>query len=247
MTTAPNKLTINEFEYKVKLELRTKKNSSARVYGDTIVLRISNRITKSKQTEHVNFLLSNIEKKLSKKTVKPIPVVLDIREEFVIKDKTYITKFVYADRKSCKLVIEDNNKLIFTLPYNCQHHQVEEAVKKMLIKALAELQREYLEDLVADLNHKYLNRAVNSVSFKDFKSKWGECNSHSDVSINTYLLFAPEDVLEYIIIHELSHIGMLNHSKNYWGVVDNILPERKEKELWLKNNGTNILNMQVKW
>lgn len=247
MTTAPNKLTINEFDYKVKLELKTKKNSSARVYGDTIVLRISNKITKTKQNEHVNFLLENIEKKLSKKTVQPIPIILDMREAFVIKDQTYRAQFVSAYRKSCKMVIEDNNTFIFTLPYNYHPHQIEEAVKKMLVKALSQLHKEYLEDMVANLNYKYFNNVINNVAFKPFKSKWGECNSQNDISINPYLLFAPDDVLEYIIIHEIAHIGMLNHSKGYWNIVDRILPDRKSKENWLKNNGTNILNMKIVW
>ncbi|MGD9581673.1 MAG: M48 family metallopeptidase, partial [Vampirovibrionia bacterium] len=88
---------------------------------------------------------------------------------------------------------------------------------------------------------------INNIKFKPYRSKWGECNSNNDISINTYLLFAPKNVLEYIIIHELAHIEMLNHSKNYWQTVDTIMPDRKSKENWLKNNGNNILNMQIRW
>lgn len=247
MLTAPDKITVNDFEYKVKLELKKKKNSSAKVYGDTVILRVSNNIPKKKQSEHVHFLLDSITKKLARRTVKPLPVMLDISKGFTLAGKSYKTKFEYQLRKSAKLEFEDDNTLKFTLPENIDHERLKEPVKKMLLKALADDNLKFLNDFVNAANKKYFNHPVNTISFKYYKSKWGECTSRKDISINTILLFCPLEILHYIVIHELAHIGMLNHSSKYWQKVESILPNRKDYELWLKNNGANVLNIELCW
>jgi predicted metal-dependent hydrolase len=50
-------------------------------------------------------------------------------------------------------------------------------------------------------------------------------------------LVAPEDVLEYVCIHELAHLVEYNHSKRFWSLVEKAMPDYKEKREWLKKNG----------
>lgn len=78
----------------------------------------------------------------------------------------------------------------------------------------------------------------NRVTVKSQKKRWGSCNSKHELFFNWRIIMAPLDVLDYIVIHEMSHMVHLNHSKNFWEFVRGIIPNYKEREEWLKKNGT---------
>ena len=83
----------------------------------------------------------------------------------------------------------------------------------------------------------YFNQKINKVFFKYNKSNWGSCSAAGNINISTRLLFVPDDVLEYVCIHELAHLIEHNHSDRFWGVVEKAMPNYKEKINWLKENG----------
>ena len=58
-----------------------------------------------------------------------------------------------------------------------------------------------------------------------------------NINISTRLLFAPDDVLEYVCIHELAHLIEHNHSQRFWMLVAQAMPDYTAKETWLKEKG----------
>ena len=68
-------------------------------------------------------------------------------------------------------------------------------------------------------------------------SNWGSCSSKGNINLSTRLLFAPDDVIDYVIIHELAHRIEMNHSPRFWKLVSDAMPDYKEKEKWLKVHG----------
>ena len=74
------------------------------------------------------------------------------------------------------------------------------------------------------------------------KKRWGSCSSKQTISINWRLFFAPRDVQEYVIVHELLHLKQMNHSKIYWKEVEKIIPDYKKHKTWLKEN-SHLLNL----
>ncbi len=83
--------------------------------------------------------------------------------------------------------------------------------------------------------------AKNSFEFQKIfirsqKTKWGTCSSKQNISLNWRLMKVPDWVRDYLIIHELCHTVHLNHSKDYWNLVEQHYPERKQAEAWLKKN-----------
>jgi predicted metal-dependent hydrolase len=75
------------------------------------------------------------------------------------------------------------------------------------------------------------------VRLKYLHSRWGSCSSSSNINLSTRLLFAPEGVIDYVIIHELAHLQELNHSPRFWRLVAEAMPDYQLKEKWLKDNG----------
>ena len=93
-----------------------------------------------------------------------------------------------------------------------------------------------LEQKIATLNRKHFNQPINNIYFKNNKSNWGSCSRKRNINISTRLLFAPDDVLEYVCIHELAHLIVPNHSERFWTLVEHVMPDYEEKKQWLKDN-----------
>jgi predicted metal-dependent hydrolase len=74
------------------------------------------------------------------------------------------------------------------------------------------------------------------VSIRSQKTRWGSCSSKGTLSFNWRLVIVPPDVLDYVVIHELIHIGEHNHSRRFWEKVALIDPAYKNHRSWLKEN-----------
>ncbi len=74
-----------------------------------------------------------------------------------------------------------------------------------------------------------------SIKIIDSKSKWGMCDYLGNIYINYKLIMLPTELIDYVIIHELSHLIELNHSRNFWKIVESIMENYKEKIEKLKN------------
>lgn len=83
---------------------------------------------------------------------------------------------------------------------------------------------------------------VLSVSISSAKTNWGSCSAVNRLHFTYKLILCPEQVLDYIIVHELVHTQIKNHSKKYWDRVKQIYPNYKQCEKWLKENRT-IVNV----
>lgn len=81
-----------------------------------------------------------------------------------------------------------------------------------------------------------------SFSVKKMVSRWGSCSSEGNITLNTLLVLAPDMVIDYIIVHELSHIKHMDHSKAFYAFIDAHFPYRKECQSWLKEDGVLIIN-----
>ncbi|MCK5355521.1 MAG: M48 family metallopeptidase [Methyloprofundus sp.] len=80
-----------------------------------------------------------------------------------------------------------------------------------------------------------------SISIKAQKSRWGSCGIHNDINLNWLLILAPAEVFEYVVIHELCHIGQRNHSAAFWVLVERHCPDYKQRRSWLKQNGASLM------
>ncbi len=84
---------------------------------------------------------------------------------------------------------------------------------------------------------------VQRVSVRNQKSRWGSCSRRGTISLNWRLIQTPDFVRDYIILHELAHLRQMNHSAKFWREVENLCPDYRQAERWLKENRGNGLSM----
>jgi predicted metal-dependent hydrolase len=82
--------------------------------------------------------------------------------------------------------------------------------------------------------------AVNRVTVRAQKTRWGSCSARGTISLNWRLIQAPAFVVDYLIIHELMHRRQMNHSARYWKLVAKAFPDYRRAELWLKKGGVDL-------
>ena len=106
--------------------------------------------------------------------------------------------------------------------------------EKRLVKWLKERAKATFTDLV-------LRRAgemaapIRSLRLSSARTRWGTCSANNDIRLCFRLIYAPMDVIDYVVVHELAHCFVKNHSAAYWAKVAAVLPDYKEKRKWLKD------------
>jgi len=123
------------------------------------------------------------------------------------------------------------------LPATLAEKDASEMSYKLIHKVLAKYYQKRLHHRVSEIHNNRFAKPVTSVKLKNMISKWGSCSHTGRMSFSTRLLFAPKDVQDYVIIHELCHLKELNHSRAFWNLVEGFDGQYKDKEIWLKENG----------
>jgi predicted metal-dependent hydrolase len=110
------------------------------------------------------------------------------------------------------------------------------SIKTLLSRVVAGDFYSEIRRRVLDMNDRTFRQHIESVNLKYNHSNWGSCSARSNVNLSTRLLFAPEEVQDYVMLHELAHLVEMNHSDRFWALIERYMPDYEEKERWLKAN-----------
>lgn len=153
---------------------------------------------------------------------------------FPLLGKNYALNWCKDSRTSVSL----DNKVLKVVISNRSKKQVEECVRQALVRwykvQAEELLKERMDywQLVIGLN-------CNSLKIKGFKRRWGSCSASGEVSLNWRLVMAPQELIDYVIIHELAHLRYMNHGSEFWKLVGVFCPDWK--------NRRKELNQRIAW
>lgn len=85
-----------------------------------------------------------------------------------------------------------------------------------------------------------LGEKYKGIKFKDTKSRWGSCTSDKSIMLSWRLIMAPEEILEYVVAHEVAHLKHMNHSPKFWETVELLCNDHKRLRGWVKYSGANL-------
>jgi predicted metal-dependent hydrolase len=111
------------------------------------------------------------------------------------------------------------------------------AVRELLIRNFKNIYAKDMAERVSTINDRTVKLPFRKVVLKYTKSRWGSCSVKGDINLSLRLLLLPEEVRDYVILHELAHLRHMNHSQTYWKLVARHIPDYKTHENWLRING----------
>lgn len=155
-------------------------------------------------------------------------------ESFMYLGKGYPLQIELNDSLQVPEVKLYRGKLIIYTPT-----EDEEFLKIVVEKWYREKAKEIINERVG-YYHYVIGVKPAKVTIKEQKKRWGSCSSLGNLNFNWKLIMAPPAVIDYVVVHEMAHLVHLNHSRDFWNLVESILPDYKERKKWLMNNGQRL-------
>ena len=79
------------------------------------------------------------------------------------------------------------------------------------------------------------------ITIRSQRTRWGSCSAKGNLNFNCLLMLCPEEVRDYVVVHELCHRRHMDHSKEFWQEVEHFCPQYRTCRKWLKENGSSLI------
>lgn len=182
-------------------------------------------------------------------------------KEFIIEQKsgeTVVVQIIRSNRRSLGLQVKADGSVFARVPKLVTDQTVVEFIRghenwilKKLelvcskdnrpdIVYLPEVTREsdkerirtFIEEKVAHYAE-VMGVTYGKITMRNQKTRWGSCSDEGNLNFNCRLLFVPDRIVDYVVIHELAHRRFMNHSKSFWHEVEKYMPDYKEQRKML--------------
>lgn len=232
-------LEVGDIKYPINIFFEERENTTTSIGKKAINIRISRSMSREEMFKQIMKMKSWAKEKIIEKPEKFKPIEhknYKDGDEIKIGNESYKLDISYKNKESSSARIS-KNIILLTIASNLSDVVKNKHISTLISRCVARKRLPELQKRIKELNDKHFSQKFNKVFFKYNKSNWGSCSSNGNINISTRLLFAPNDILDYVCIHELSHLIEHNHSDKFWALVDRAMPGYKEKEKWLKENG----------
>ncbi len=217
----------NLFNYKITYSKKRKRTIGFRITGDTLTimspLKVSQKFLFDLLEKRKEWTIERLERKKSKRQLIQNDKVLFLGKdiELAINDSELL-----KDGGFCEI---NNDKLLVNISKNWTKELLQEIIKEWYKKECFKVINNRVQHFASQYNFNY-----GTIAIKEQKTVWGTCNFKNDLSFNWKIIFFEEQVIDYLVVHELVHTIYKNHSKKYWEKVESILQNYKELNKKLK-------------
>lgn len=182
-----------------------------------------------RNSEIENFIIENknwIEKKLIELKNKP-----KIESKYFVNGERFL--YLGKEIKLClsagqEFILTETDELLIPVLYG-------DNIKEMLIRWYKNQANRIITERCKIISER-IKINPKKIKINSARTRWGSCSKNGNVNFTWRLVMAPLQVIDYVILHELVHLVHHNHSKAYWSMVENFMPEYKIYEEWLKCN-----------
>ena len=155
------------------------------------------------------------------------------RRQFLFLGKNYPLYILKNGRKIPKVFFREDR---FSMElYEIDYDRMRKAMEKWYLKKADRIINDRIEVYVNEIG-----RRPRIVKVKEQKRRWGSCTAKGNLYFNWRCVMAPPSIIDYIVVHEMSHLTIPNHSKRFWQKVGSVLPDYKKRRKWLKDNGLRL-------
>ncbi len=232
---------------KLPFEYTLKKNKSAKnlkikidATGNVVVVAhpfVPKFILDQFVKQHQDWILQHLEKQHTKHT-------FNSKTEVHIFGKKYQKKLEFSLQNKIGMYTKGES-LIFNPTAQPELNTVENQKKweKKFQEKLEQFLKNTANHYIITRTHaisEKMNLKFNKITLKKQKTRWGSCSSQKNLNFNWQLVHFEPKIIDYVIVHELSHLVNMNHSQKFWNLVEKYDPEYKKHVGWLKRNGLNL-------
>lgn len=166
------------------------------------------------------------EKDKRKVTFRKNRLSKSIRISVSLDGDVLVTRPVFVSEKMAVLFFNQKRDWIEKKLKKISKYKVKKPSKKNYLKD-KERARILLKDKIEYWNNFY-GFSFNKLSVRNQKTRWGSCSSKKNLSFNYKIIFLSPELQDYLVIHELCHLKYMNHSKDFWCLVEKAVPNYKE-------------------
>ena len=166
-------------------------------------------------------------------------------------------QWIRSRRKMIAIQIDREGQVIVRTPYGITKRQVEEFLdekKDWILQTRQRVEKRKTEQIPIseEVRREGIERAkrifpertayfakrmgvdYGRITIREQKTRWGSCSSKGNLNFNWKLVLLAPELLDYVVVHELAHRREMNHSKNFWKIVEAELPDYRERRRRLK-------------
>lgn len=215
-----------------------RKNATLAVYP---MKDVEIRVPKDLEREHIQRLV----KKKADWVIKQIYWFDEISQLESFKEHVSGETYLYLGRQYRLQVKKERGRaqakivgknLIVMLPFNTPKKYIKKTIKTTIWRCYRKQTEHKVKELIEQYSKKIGVKPPN-FSIKNQYKRWGSCTSKNHLIFNFRLSMAPVSQIEYVIAHELCHIKIKEHSKEYWNLLRSILRDYEDRKEALKKDG----------
>lgn len=156
--------------------------------------------------------------------------------------KKHTLYFATSTRIASKV---SDSQIIVSHPKNVstESEAVQMAAKQAIKKALKQEAEQLLPNRL-ELMAKTYNFTYSSVRIRAMHTRWGSCTNKGAISLNLYLMMLPWELIDYVLLHELTHTKHMDHSQAFWSALEVVMPDCKKRRAALKKIQASITPLQ---
>lgn len=240
MLAREDALMIGERKYRVFVYLESRYDCRVSIGRKGVHLRLSKYLQSTERDRQAEELLQWARNHIAERirTHVHVPKYRNYREGDTLKlqGREFTVHLRYTDQPTSSGRMR-NEHIYLYLSKDMQPKEEQKHKTYLVARLIGNAFQPQIAQRLSELNAAHFRKPVKKLSLRDNISNWGSCSWDGNIHIATRLLFAPPEVIDYILIHELAHLVEHNHSDRFWKLVEYAMPGYRLAEQWLDAHG----------
>ena len=225
---------LEQYNIKYYIDKDKRKNLYIQIKDGNLIIKApvktSNEYILKFVNEKKDWILKNVKK--FKDNAKRNINYKDLDNIYVL-GKRYTLKILRQDTKRSKVYLDNKSESLYVIiPNEISKFDEQDNVKLLIDRYYRNIAKEEVFSAMEDIIYK-TKLKPEKITIKNLSATWGICSSKKNISINQNLMMYSRKAIEYVCLHEICHLKYMNHSKEFWDMVEHYMPDYKmaKKEL----------------
>lgn len=221
----------------VRIEHSNIRTMRARIVDGTVLIKVPVRWNRGFAEKSAETLYNRMKRMVERHPERALAAKrsrMSFKEGSVISPLGRQMQILVDEKESGYATARFDGSIRIRVPSGLTEVQRSETVSRLTRRVLARCCAQDLEKMARDANLRWFSSNIGAVRIRDNTSTWGTCSKYNDITISLRLLFMPQELLEYVMVHELAHTKVRGHGKRFWSHVASALPDYKERRKALR-------------